>query len=691
MVISAGEGDLTGGPQNERSPAEIGEWLIAGGIRIATVLIDAAGHIVNWSPAAEDLTGYASADVVGRDIGVITSTSTALSGDEFLQRVRGQKAGVGQLHGADGRARSTEWRTQPMALPDGGQATLVLGFDSEELRTMGANLALLDSFFHQAPVGFVIFDTDLRYVALNDALARVNHRSVDDHLGRHIREVIDAAEIDDFERLLKKTLETGEPVQGLRLPGIPTSSPDTGQVWQLSWYRIDSYRGTPLGLCGMLFDVTHTEFAMLDAAKSRARLNLLSQASARMGSSLDLHDTAAALTALVTQDFCELASVDVLPPVGTGERLVLPKNGSSSPVENLAASSHLNEQKTTALLELLRTPRANDDDNFRDILFGDQPLLLHDLADKAAQEQFVRAQDALSLGVNSMIIAPLRARNTVLGMATFLRMTPRKPFDNDDLQFVNDLANRAALAIDNARLYLHQRSAALALQRALVPQYLPELSEMDVAFRYRPSSETSEVGGDWFDVISLPGRRVGIVVGDVMGHDINAAATMGRYRATVQSLAAVGLEPGLLLTRLSGLAKNFGDDSLATCVYVLYDPQNHRCSVASAGHPPPLFIDADGNAATLRLDSGPPLGAGITAEYHSTSVDTPVGSSMLLYSDGVVESRLTSVEQGIARLLSQAQGSGTVEEICDRILANLPIDGEDDVTVLLSRFQGLRR
>lgn len=662
------------------------------------MVIDADGRIAQWSPAAEGLTGYSSGDIVGRDVTVLAGGVPwrAVTGEEILEDVAGDmRAGVTALRRKDGTDRVVEWRAHPVTLSDGRSAVLGVAVDAGDIHATELDLALMDAFFVQSPFGFVVLDTDLRYVSLNPELANIDHRSIADHLGRYVHEVIESLDLEPYMEALTRVLQTGEPVLDLRFSGRATSAPVKGRVWSVSWYRINDESGSPLGICGIVFDVTDRERGMLDASRDRDRLMLLSRASARLGSSLDLYRTARDLTDLVVPGFCEISTVDVLDEVVSGGRL--PTTRSADPmVRRLAASYHLDNARDPAMRQALdaNDRRAATTSGFSKAMTSEEPQLFTDLRAEDFPN-FVQDEDRLAagvqLGVNSLIVAPLRARNVTLGAATFLRAGDREPFTPDDLGLVRELASRAALCIDNARLYRHEREAALALQRSLLPHRLPSLVEIDFAHRYRPSSDTAEAGGDWFDVIALPGRRVGLVIGDVTGHGIAAAATMGRYRTAVQSLASIGLDPGLLLTRINDLAAGFGDETLATCLYAIYDPPRHQCAFASAGHLPPILMQADGVSQVLATANDPVLAAVPGTIYHTSSVRVRPGSGLLLYTDGVVESRSMSIERGLDKLRRLLRGpTGDPGEVCDRILGALPTDGGDDVTLLLTRFLGPR-
>jgi anti-sigma regulatory factor (Ser/Thr protein kinase) len=239
------------------------------------------------------------------------------------------------------------------------------------------------------------------------------------------------------------------------------------------------------------------------------------------------------------------------------------------------------------------------------------------------------------------------------------------------------------------------------LQRSLLPRALPEPAGVELAHRYLPATGPVGVGGDWYDVIPLSGARVGFVVGDVAGHGMNAAATMGRLRTTVAALAALDLGPEELLARLDDLVVRSGAVRTAdeaedqafgvTCLYAIYDPVSRRCVVARAGHPPPVLATPGGRAELLDLPAGPPLGLG-GLPFESREVELPEGAVLALYTDGMVESRDRDIDVGIRALceaVSRPDG-GPLEDLCANVTAALlPRPPEDDAALLLVRMHAL--
>jgi serine phosphatase RsbU (regulator of sigma subunit) len=261
------------------------------------------------------------------------------------------------------------------------------------------------------------------------------------------------------------------------------------------------------------------------------------------------------------------------------------------------------------------------------------------------------------------------------------------PFDEDDLAIACELASTAALSIDNAVLHQHIRSAAETLQRSLLPQLSPQHPGLEVAARYRPAQAFSEVGGDWYDVIALEGDRTALAVGDVMGSGIPAATAMGRLRTATSTLADLDLEPSRILTHLDKITHGL-DPYIATCVYAVYDPHRGRLQMASAGHLPPVLIRAGRPPELLDLPTGTPLGVG-GVPFETTTLDLEPGDQLVLYTDGLVETRSDPIDERLNDLLRQLSVPyRSAEETCGRLLEQLRHPAShDDVALLIARVQ----
>ncbi|MEH6379628.1 SpoIIE family protein phosphatase, partial [Streptomyces sp. KLMMK] len=304
-----------------------------------------------------------------------------------------------------------------------------------------------------------------------------------------------------------------------------------------------------------------------------------------------------------------------------------------------------------------------------------------------------------------VLAVPLGARGATLGVALFVRYPGTEPFDADDLLLAGEIAARAGVCVDNARRYAVERSVALTLQRSLLPGRLPEPTAVEVTSRYLPAGAQAGVGGDWFDVIPLSGARVALVVGDVVGHGLQASAVMGRLRAAVRTLADLDLPPDELLTHLDDLVVQLAQDQAAerlpgtvretgaTCLYVVYDPVSRSCVLARAGHPAPVLVTPGGTARFLDIPGGPPLGLG-GLPFESAELQLPEGSLLALYTDGLIESHDHDIGAGLDGLRTALSGpAAPLEQTCDAVLDALlprrPERPKDDIALLLARTRAL--
>ncbi|MFD7479021.1 SpoIIE family protein phosphatase [Streptomyces sp. NPDC059837] len=332
-----------------------------------------------------------------------------------------------------------------------------------------------------------------------------------------------------------------------------------------------------------------------------------------------------------------------------------------------------------------------------EVLRGVRPVFADAPAARAALPELIGDELSVPTGQRA-ILAPLRGRRRVIGAALFVRRPERMAFETDDLLVAAQLATHSALGIDKAVLYGREAYIADELQRTMLPETLPRPTGVRLASRYLPAAETARVGGDWYDAIPLPGSRVALVVGDVMGHSMTSAAIMGQLRTTAQTLAGLDLPPQEVLHHLDEQAQRLGTDRMATCLYAVYDPVAHRITIANAGHPPPVLLHLGGRAEVLRVPPGAPIGVG-GVDFEAVELDAPAGATLLLYTDGLVESRLrdvwTGIEQLREKLAATAQLTGPdhpppLEALCDEVLDMLgPGDRDDDIALLAARFDGI--
>ncbi|WP_328619873.1 SpoIIE family protein phosphatase [Streptomyces sp. NBC_00354] len=461
------------------------------------------------------------------------------------------------------------------------------------------------------------------------------------------------------------------------------------------------YGGHPSGSVMTLRDTTELAALSGRAEVARERLQLLYDAGVRIGTTLDVVRTAEELSEVAVPRFADFVTVELLEPVLKGEE-PSPATGMYSQMRRAAMSGVRTGHPLQHVGDIIRfevptAPMAAALDAGHAVLAAD----LNAAMGWRAQDE-AGTREALGYGLHSLISVPLQARGVVLGMANFWRAadTP-EAFDEEDLSFAEELGARAAVSIDNARRFTREHATAVALQRSLLPRVLPDQSAVDVAFRYLPAK--AGVGGDWFDVIPLAGARVALIVGDVVGHGVHAAATMGRLRTAVHNFSTLDMPPDELLGHLdelihridqneSGDAEDAGDGAGesagvtgATCLYAVYDPVSGVCTMASAGHPGPALVRPDGGVEFPELPAGLPLGVG-GMPFEATELLLPESTRLVLFTDGLLEDRDRDFDTGLHLLAETLSQSGrSPEQTCADVLAALLFPSpSDDIALLIA-------
>jgi len=318
-----------------------------------------------------------------------------------------------------------------------------------------------------------------------------------------------------------------------------------------------------------------------------------------------------------------------------------------------------------------------------------EPVLSDHLDDETARRLARRpGATQIAAGYRSFLATPLIARGAVVGCATFGRSPASPAFSPDDIAVAGELASRAAVCIDNARLYHRERRTALALQAGLLPGRPDVPAGLEVASEYLAVG-ASVVGGDWHDIVALPGGRAALIVGDAMGHGPEAAAVMVQLRTAAHTLAGLDLPPGEILHRLDEMAAGMAEP-FATCIYTVVDPAAGLTITARAGHLPPVLVLPGGATRVLELPAGLPLGLD-AGEFETTQAPLPPGGTLALYTDGLVESRSLPVDEGMARLRAALGAALTdpaapLDKACAAITRMLE-HHEDDVTLVLARLR----
>ncbi|WSY80534.1 SpoIIE family protein phosphatase [Streptomyces sp. NBC_00876] len=443
----------------------------------------------------------------------------------------------------------------------------------------------------------------------------------------------------------------------------------------------------PRGSVVTLRDTTELRELAGRVEEARSRLELLFDAGTHIGTSLDVVRTAEELAAVVVPRFADFVTVELLDPVLRGEE----PRGAVTGMRRTAIAGIRDDHPLFPVGEMLQFPPGSPEALG---VTGGRAVLAADLSasDGWAAQDPTRARAVLDYGIHSLVSAPLQARGVVLGSVDFWRKA-KGPFEPEDLSVADELAARAAVAIDNARRFTREHAMAVTLQRSLLPRVLPVHSALEVAHRYLPAQPG--VGGDWYDVIPLSGARVALVVGDVVGHGLHAAATMGRLRTAVHNFSALDLSPDELLAHLDDLVGRLDMEgasdvevSGATCLYAIYDPAAGHCSVARAGHPGPALVLPDGTVTFPEIPGSPPLGISEGLPVETTDLVLPEGSSLVLFTDGLIERRGRDIDVGmeLLRTTLERPGSLSPEATCQAVLdALLPARQTDDVALLIAR------
>ncbi|MFI5683831.1 SpoIIE family protein phosphatase [Streptomyces sp. NPDC051636] len=686
-------------------------------IKVASFSISAGGLVDQWSLRAEQLFGVPAERAVGMDpIEAFIDPDLRARGQRKMAEILDGREWTGVVpfrmpetaDGQRGEEGLAEVYVMPTRTTEGDKAAVCIVVDVRTLRTIETDLAASQAIFGQSPFGFLLIDTDLRVRRANEQFAATFGGTPDDHRGRGVHDYLQRGEAERVAATLRRVLETGNSITDMHVTGFVPGSEER-RHWSINLYRVHSGSGRPIGIAWLGTDITARRAAAREAAAARRNLALLNEAGARIGNSLDLETTARELLDVVVPGFCDLATVDLYQGLLTGDETPPGLADGSAELRRVAFASAVSDAPFVgggAPVEVGAVHHYPFNSACADAL-------------RTARPQSVPAEGGGL--VQSTLAVPMVAHDTVVGLAQFARTKGSEPFGDRDRDLAVELAARAAVCIDNARLYRREHERALILQRSLLPPGDPEASGLDIACRYLPGNAATEVGGDWFDVIELPGHRTALVVGDVMGRGLRAAVAMGELRTAVRTLALLDLEPAEVLSALDEIARGLGTPGgpaqafgsgggiqqatrtarqprdadlsevyLATCVYAVYDSVTRRCTFANAGHLPPLLVEPGEAALMLDVPPGMPLGVG-GEPFEEVEVELPEGALLALYTDGLVESRDHPLDEGLQAFVGAlTDPSQPLEDVCDHVLNTLDTHhGEDDIALLMARVQGL--
>ncbi|GAA1426970.1 SpoIIE family protein phosphatase [Streptomyces thermospinosisporus] len=688
----AAGGEPAAGFSGEGPPAGQAD---AGRIPLAVVVVDREGLVSHWSTGARRLFGIAKQDAIGRPAVDLLPVSGALpeepreaSSDEEYAAYDGLGPDLeasldqGLSYPAAGRARlavpgpgraDVLWWAYPLVGP-GPERLLVLAADAHAVRGEDTGA------FERIAPGFALH-TDF---------------PGSEDLARRLPEILPSMSVGDSARIVAQVLELGYPIlefsQNDRVPvtpdwGVPRRAERKARRERAARARA---AGRPVPE-----ELADAEDEDLEYAAVRERLEFLNEVSSRIGSSLDLSQTIVEVSKAVVPRFTDVAGTYLREQVVAGEGF---DEGvpDTTTMWHRVAVEHTDEpgrwDDVVPVGEAMPFPAHTP---FFQCMTTGEPVLVPRITEEmghAIASQFEKRDIRPLITGRSMLVVPLKARNVVLGFMILLRHPERPVFNDMDRVTGAELAARAGLVLDNARMYTHQENVAETLQDSMLPHIPPHRAGCDIATRYLPGTLLGRVGGDWFDSVKLPGARSGFVVGDVMGHGLNSAAMMGQLRTAVQTMAGLDLPPAQLLRNLDDLAQRLGDSYLATCLYAVYDPIAGELQLANAGHIPPVLVRAaDGRSELLELPTGAPIGVG-GVPFEEVRVPVEPGDRLVMCTDGLVEVRGEDIGVGLATLCeSAAHPAASMDDACDTIIRALNTRGgrKDDVALLMARLRGI--
>ncbi|MEV6678895.1 SpoIIE family protein phosphatase [Streptomyces erythrochromogenes] len=672
----------------------------------AAALLDGNGTVIAWTTAAEALLERPSADVCGRpardllaDAGGWDAVLAQGGGPGDPESREGWEGRATLRHGS-GHELEIGFRVLP--LNDGTRRDtarfLVLGAALDLVARWRQDHAFTHELFLQGRVGLAVFDRNLRLLRTNSHLLPYTGVPVDLR-GRRLADFLWAEDARTIDDRLWDVVRSGTPLVGFNTTVRTLDDPRGGRIVTVQAFRLQEPDGHPMGVAAVFTDVT-------DHERARGRLDLLYRATGALGGSLSVLRTVEDLVKVLAPAFGDCVAVDLAETVLTGGEP--PADGQLTlPLIRMAVAGTESEALRTGTAQSAAPLAAPGAPECRGELvtgLGDPPI---GSGGDAPPEWATAVPDA-----HSAMTAPLCARGIRFGRLTLWRTGDAAPPEEDDLALLEEIAARAAVAVDNARRYTKERRTAVGLQRSLLPPATSEKPALEAAGLYLPADADSGVGGDWFDVIPLSSARVALVVGDVAGHGLHATAMMGRLRSAVRAMADLELEPEELLAHVDDMVLQFaseaesgdpddGDPGIplpsgpagATCLYAVYDPVTRTCVMASAGHPPPAVVGPDGTVEYVELSPGPPLGVG-GWPFEPVERELPPGSVLALYTDGLIERGEGDIDHGMLdladRLLHSDVLGRPLREARHDIVAGLPPGRlRDDVTLLLARTRAV--
>jgi serine phosphatase RsbU (regulator of sigma subunit) len=447
-----------------------------------------------------------------------------------------------------------------------------------------------------------------------------------------------------------------------------TNGPEAGERWLAARGRALPGRDGRAGIvAGLTADVT-------ERRRREDALTFLAEAGDALAGSLDPVQTLNEIARLAVPRLADWCAVQLA-------------SDESGGFENVAVA-HVDPEKVRWALELQERypPDADAPTGVPQVIRSGRSELYPEIDDELLRAGAIDAEHLeiiMQLRMSSAMVVPLRARERTLGAITFIFAESERQYSTHDVELAEELGRRAGLALDHARLYDREHRIAETLQRALLPPNLPAIPGHELAARYLPGHAGDHVGGDWYDAFTLPDGRYGIAIGDIGGRGIGAAALMGQIRNGLRAYAIKADGPGAAMADLRAMDEQLEELVFATLTYIVYDPATGSGVLTSAGHLPTLVLDGSGGARFTDAPRCPPLGAGATAPCREHAFALEPGGALVLYTDGLVESRTRSLDEGLELLAAIARRSGAdIERLADELVEALPVERQDDIALL---------
>ncbi|MEU2655055.1 SpoIIE family protein phosphatase [Streptomyces sp. NPDC007325] len=653
-------------PAGDAEPRPRGGSPLAG---VAAALLDADGRVVWWSRAAQRLLGWTGEEMTGRPAREVLGEVPEPGDPTAGRRVR--------LRHRSGRVVEADVRVSGA---DGSAERLVLALAPDEACGWDQDRDIARALLAQDGIGVAQYDITGRLVRTNAAMEALRPPGAgEDWLVRLAARDGSGTAGAAFEDVAA----TGVPLAGGVYEPVPAGG---SSALSLSCFRVEDVLGTPRGVM--------VEASRVAEAGPGQRIDAAYRGAFEIGQSLDVVQVARDLTRVLVPGLGDHATVDYPEDVLEGRDPAPGYPGQEASAPRRVAVRTSEGAWPERLIQVGEAiPRVAESPEIAAKFVGDVLVADAEQARRILGGDPERIARFLPEGTHASLGCPLYRRGRFFGYAAVYRTRGATPFDETDIRLMHDLCARTATAIDNAFRFAREHQTAVVLQRSLLPPAATRSTAAETAGFYLPAGGSVSVGGDWYDAFDLSSLRVGLVVGDVVGHGLEAAATMARLRTAVQTLAELDLPPDELLARLDDLVRRMQieaehpDTVGGSCLFAVYDPVARTCRMASAGHPPPALVTPAGEVAFVPLAPGPLLGVG-DHPFEVTTLTLPPGSTLVCYTDGLLGRDVAAGSERLKADLAELSGDfGSPASLGEAVLAQSPHaeNPADDITLLLAR------